>query len=235
MFRCTTAVLLLAMSALAHAGGPAKTPEQLIQELSAAAKEGDTVGFLSYLTANARGAVEESVASQSALRIAEESFQEALDERFGKGAPILTSPPMDLKSALSRIRSIELLSKKAGPLGTVYLRVETSLKAQNGKTVVREDTFVSGEEGGSWKLELNPGQSLNAKAVESAVVQSLAALRSGQFTDRRSALLGLSQARLLESGILTSGERMPLPQTSVPPPTGGKVISIPQAKVDSQP
>jgi len=224
-------LLLLVLASPAHASGPAQTPEQLIQQMDAAAKEGDANGFVSYLTTDAQKTVQESVASQASLRAAQESFQAALDERFGKGAPIVTSPPMDLKTAISRISSFELLDKKPGPAGTVYLRVQTSLKTPQGKTVVREDAFVAGREGGSWKLDLNPGPSLDAKAEVAAVNRTTAALRNGEFTDRSAALLGLGQARSQEGVGQRSAERgVALRQKSAPRPTTGTIVSLPQAK-----
>jgi len=225
------ALLLLALASPAHASGPVGTPEKLIRELSAAAREGDVNGFLSYLTADARKAVQESAASQASLRVAEESFQKALDERFGKGEPILTSPPMDLKTAISRVDGFELLGKKPGPAGTMYLRVRTSIKTQQGKTSVREDTFVAGQENGSWKLDLNPGQSLNAKAEIAAVNRTTAALRNGEFRDRSSAMSGLRQARsLAAAGQLSKEHEVAFRQKSAPPPPKGATVSVPPLK-----
>lgn len=229
--RCSTILLLLVLASPAHASGPAGTPEQLVQQMNAAAKAGDANGFLSYLTTDARKAVQDSVASQASLRVAQESFQKALDDRFGKGAPILTAPPMDLKTAISGISSFELLDKKPGPAGTVDLRVRTYLKTPQGKTVVREDTFAAGLENGSWKLDLNPGQSLDAKAELAAVNRTAAALGNGEFRDRNSALSGLSQARAQEAvGLRTDERGVAFRQTSAPRPTTGTIVPVPPLK-----
>jgi hypothetical protein len=131
-----------------------------------------------------------------ALRIAEESFQKAMEDKFGKGNEQVVTPLVDLKTALTRVTSINLVSKTARPLGIVQLHVSTTIQMPNGKTVVRQDTFTAGQEGGSWKLELNPAQSIDAKAQHGAVTRAMTALQSGQFKDRASALSGLNQARV---------------------------------------
>lgn len=194
--RIVSVLLSILPTSAAFAGPPATTPEQLIQEMSAAAKAGDTSGFLSYLTEAARNAVHESISSQVALRIAEESFQKAMEDKFGKGNEQVVTPLVDLKTALTRVTSINLVSKTARPLGIVQLHVSTTIQMPNGKTVVRQDTFTAGQEGGSWKLELNPAQSIDAKAQHGAVTRAMTALQGGQFKDRASALSGLSQARV---------------------------------------
>jgi hypothetical protein len=194
--RIVSLLLSILPASAAFAGPPATTPEQLIQEMSAAAKAGDTSGFLSYLTEAARNAVHESISSQVSLRIAEESFQKAMEDKFGKGNEQIVTPLVDLKTALMRVTSFSLVSKTVRPLGIVHLRVSTTVQTPDGKTVVRQDTFAAGQEGGSWKLELNPAQSIDAKAHHSAVTRAMTALQSGQFKDRASALSGLSQARV---------------------------------------
>jgi hypothetical protein len=226
-YRCLAVLFLSTVSAsLACAGAPATTPEQLIQEMSAAAKAGDTNGFLSYLTDAARNAVNVSIASQASLRAAEESFQKALEDKFGKGNESIVTPQVDLKTSLMRVKSFELVSKTAGPLGIVYLRVSTSIQMPDGKTVVRQDTFAAGQEGGSWKLELNPARSINASPQETAVTRSMTALQSGEFKDRAAALSGLSQARLEEMiNLRRAPGAVALPPTAAHP-TGP--ILIPQ-------
>jgi hypothetical protein len=225
--RCVAMVMLLVLVSPAYASGPAATPEQLIQFMSAAARQGDSDGFLSYLTTDARNAVQESAASQASLRAAEESFQKALDDRFGKGEPIPVSPPMDLKTAISRVDSFELLDKKPGPAGIVYLRVRTSLKTPQGATAFREDTFAAAQENGAWKLDLNPGKSLDAKAELAALNRTAEALQSGKFTDRHSALLELNQARSTALGAQRPERGIAARQKGTPPPATGAVVTIP--------
>ncbi len=218
-------LLLLVEASPASAGEPAATPAQLIQKMAAAAREKDADGFLSYLTTDSRNALQEWVATQASLQAAHDSFERALDERFGKGAPILIAPPMDLKTAISRVGSFELLEDKPGPFGTAYLRVRTSIETQS-RTDVRTDTFVAGQESGSWKLDLRTGPYLNAKAELRAVNSTIAALQNGKFVDRGAALLGLSQA--LSQVRQGSAERgVAFGQKSTPRPTTGTTVSVP--------
>lgn len=220
-------VLLLALMSPTYAGGPATTPEQLIQEMAAAARDRNADAFLSYLTTEAGRAVQESVASQASLRTAQESFQKALEDRFGKGEAITALPPMDLKTAISRVNLFELLDQRPGPAGTMYLHVRTSLKTPQGGTVVREDTFAAAQENGSWKLDLNPGKSLDANAELAAFNRTTAALKSGQFSDRQSALLGLNHERSMAAAAQRPERGIPARQTAAQQPTTGAVVTIP--------
>jgi hypothetical protein len=82
--RCALALLVLLSASFARAADSARTPEQLIEELSAAAKKGDADGFLADLTNDSQGRIAEALKSQASLRSAQEDFFHALDERFGK-------------------------------------------------------------------------------------------------------------------------------------------------------
>jgi hypothetical protein len=200
--------LILLLSAFhAHATPAARTPEALIEDLAAAAKQGDVSGFLSYLTADSRKAVDKSLESKASLQAAREALETALDKRFGKGEPVPTLPPKDFESVLRHISSFELLSRTAGQNGTMNLRVKTSLRIGELKSVVGEHTFVAREENGGWKLELNPDERINTTAEKIALNRVTAAVRNGQFRDRRSALLELNQIRLQESANPQIGER----------------------------
>ena len=190
-------ILLLACFVRAH--DSARAPERLIQELAAAAKSGDTDAFLSHLTAESRKAVDQSLETKAALRAARQEFGEALDARFGKGQPAPMSQPKDFESVLRRIRSFELVSKQSGPNGTVDLRVKTTLNIEGFKTRVSEHTFVAREEGGVWKLELNPNERIDITKEKTALNRVMADVRNGQFKDRESALLALNQVRHQES------------------------------------
>jgi len=192
-YTAATTMLLWMASSLAHAIAPAKTPDELIQNLLTAAQEGNTEDYLAGLTANSRKAVIDSFASEAVLREAQQSFQQALDERFGKGSKILEADPDNIKSAISRLTAAEILEKKAGPGGTMQLRVRASFKQSDGKTVTREDTLIALPEGGGWKLVLSfvPGAKLQL-ASKAALERITKQVKDGQFKDRTSAMVALA-------------------------------------------
>ncbi len=188
---------LLFLTSFATARESATTPEQLVHELAAAAKNGDTDAFLFHLTTESRKATEESLENQAALLRSRENLRQALTERFGEGRRKSTPPPVDFKSQLTRIDSFELLTTKQGPDGTLQLRVKTSLRIPAGqageKIATHEDTFVARKQEDAWKLELNPGPSRTVVAEKAALDRVAAAVRRGEFRDGRSALLELSR------------------------------------------
>jgi hypothetical protein len=192
-FTAMTTLLLWVASSLAHAMVPAKTPDELIRNLVAAAQQGNSNDFLAGLTANSRKAVIDSIANQAVLREAQHSFQQALEERLGKGGEVLDAAPDDLKSAVSRLAAAEILEKKPGPGGTVQLRVRASFKQPNGKTVTREDTLIARAEGGDWKLVLSfaPGAKLQSDS-KAALERITKQVEDGQFKDRTSAMVALA-------------------------------------------
>lgn len=176
----------------------ARTPEQLIQELAAAAKSGDTDAFLSHLTDESRRAVDEWLKNQLNLRQAQEDFLKALDERFPESRPKVIPPSRDLKHVLGRISSMELVSKKEGPGDTMELRVKTSSQIPGGRTICHEDTFLTRKENGGWKLKIDPGPLDRMLAKKAALERLTAAVRNQEFRDRRSALLELNRVQFLE-------------------------------------
>ena len=66
---------------------PARTPDELIKNLTLAANKGDADSFLSAMTDKSRKALEESFANRVALQEAQDHFQQTLNERFGKISP----------------------------------------------------------------------------------------------------------------------------------------------------
>lgn len=192
-FTAATTILLWVASSLAHAIAPAKTPDELIRNLATAAQQGNSDDFLAGLTASSRKAVIDSFANQAVLRDAQQSFQQALDERFGKGGKVLDAAPDDLKSAVSRLAAAEVLEKKPGPGGAVQLRVRASFKRPDGKTGTREDTLIALPEGGGWKLVLSfaPGAKLQSDS-KAALERVTKQVKDGQFKDRTSAMVALA-------------------------------------------
>ncbi len=177
----------------------ARSPEQLIQDLAAAAKSGDTDAFLSHLTDESRKAVDEWLKNQANLRQAQENLLKALDERFPESRAKVIPPTRDLKRVLGLISSLELVSKKEGPGGTMELRVKTSRQIPGGRTTCHEDTFLTSRENGDWKLKIDPGPVDRMLAEKAALERVTVAVRNQEFRDRRSALLELSRVRLLNA------------------------------------
>ncbi len=193
-WRPTTVIAWLLGATFVHAATPAKTPEDLIGSLIAAARQGATDDFLANLTARSRKAVSESFARQAAVEEAQEVFRQAMDERFGKGAKTLLSAPDDLKSAISRLAGAEILEKKPGPGGTMSVRVKSSLEDPAGKVWTREDTLhLQREDGGAWKLEVAFPQ--ERKPGSKAVLEEFTRrVKDGEFKDRTAAMVALSNA-----------------------------------------
>ncbi len=179
----------------------AATPEQLVANLIAAAQKGDVDGYLANLTADSRKALSESSANRDALRAAEENFRNALDQRFGASAEVITSPPEDMKAALGALAGAEVLGKTPSPGGAVQIRVKTSLRTADGRMVTREDTLAARREGGAWRLVLGlapDGQ--RAAAQLAAIKQVTEKVKSGEYKDRESAMIALSDAESAKGG-----------------------------------
>jgi len=185
--------LLLGVPTLAYAGTPAKTPEELIRNLITAAQQGNTDDFLAGLTMSSRKALEGAMARRAAVDAANQAFRQALDERFGKGAPVLSSPPEDLKSAISRLADAEVVEKKPAPAGGVHLRVKTSIKGAGGPAVTHEETLLARQEGGAWKLVVisPPEKQPGSRAILEDYTKKV---KAGEFKDRMAAMIALDNA-----------------------------------------
>lgn len=191
--------LLLGFNSCTHR---AKTPDELIKNLTSAANKGDADSFLSAMTDKSRKALEESFANRVALQEAQDHFQEALNERFGKISPAITVAPADFKSTLRRLKGMEILSRNPGRDGTMELRVKSTIETSEGRTVSQEDTLLAREEGGSWKLAgssfapdgPNPAIAERLRRQQGAFADLTKQVRDGRFKDRESALVALAQA-----------------------------------------
>jgi hypothetical protein len=147
VIRCAAVTAICLAAAVAQASAPAKTPEELIRNLVAAAQQGNSDEVMASLTSSSRKALSDAFAHESAMRAAQQTFQQALDEKFGKGGKLLISPSDDLKTSLSRLAGAEVLETKPGPGGSAHLRVRTSLKVSDGKSATREETVLVRKEG----------------------------------------------------------------------------------------
>jgi hypothetical protein len=187
-------------SILAAATPPARTPEQVLENLVQAAQKGDVEEVLSCMTADSRQAVTESFVRQAALRKAGESFRAALEARFGKGAEMLTAPPDDLATAVGRLAAAEIVAKTARPDGSVELQVKTSIR-QDGQMVTREERVHVVRERGSWKLSLGFAPDRNRAAQqETAAEQIRQRIQQGEYKDPLSAMVALDQAWAPQKG-----------------------------------
>jgi hypothetical protein len=189
-----TLVSIAPLSAAA-ATTEAKTPDQLVANLIAAAHSGDVDGYLSLLTAGAREAMTQSVANQASLERAHQAFMEALNSRFGEGATVLSDPPDDLKTALGRLLEAQVLSQKATEKGAIELRVKTTLKTPSGKTSEREQTLLARKEGATWKLALGfPPDAASANQEIAAAERITQEVRDGKYPDRQAAMIALANS-----------------------------------------
>ena len=193
------AVVLLA-NILAF-GWQAQTPEQLIQNLLEAARKGDVETFLTGLTAESRKAATDSFANEAALRQARDEFKKALDERFGAGATVIEDTPIDLKTAIARLASAEIVGRQSKPDGSVELKVRTSTRTDGGETVSREETQVVRREAGVWKLAVGfapPGTI--AAEWKAAFERITREVREGKYKDRIEAMVALDNSLTRREG-----------------------------------
>jgi len=235
--RALTVFVVLLFLSLVHSamGEPAASPEQLIQDLAASAKDQNADRFLSYLTTESRKAVEEWLDNQAKLRHAQEDFEKALDERFPEGRP-KAAAVRDFKLVLSLISSFEFVSKKEGPDGTMELRVKTSAQMPDGPTICHEDSFLARKENGGWKLKIDPGPSDRILALKAALERVTASVRNQEIHDRSAALSELARVQFQEAthkpevGGAFAATNLPpgglKPLASLPPSSSNTVLSV---------
>lgn len=186
---------LLFSPVLVFAGSEAKNADQLINKLLEAAQTGDVESFLSGLTMESRKRVVAAYAYQASIRKIQETFQDALNQRFGQGAEVLTSPADDLKVAIGHLASAEVISQTPRSDGCLALEVKTLLNMENGQTLSRPDTLLVCQEEGAWKLLLGfAGDGENARERKAAAERIIREVRDGKYHDRISAMLAMGNA-----------------------------------------
>ncbi len=191
----TFVLISLAPASATPPNSPAKTPEQLIGNLLAAAHSGDVDGFLALLTASSRDALTLSMVNQTSVRHAYETFLQALNSRFGEGTTIFSDQPEDLKTVLSGLLEAQVLSQKAGEHDDVELRVKTTIKTPSGQAAVREETLLAHPEAGGWKLAGGfPNGDALVAAELAAAERTTQEVRDGKYQDRQSAMIALANA-----------------------------------------
>src|SRR6516225_9536685 len=183
LYTCIWMLLILLSSRFVQAAEPGNTPEQLIRELSAAASRGDTNAFLAGLTGESRRSIDDWIRANQALKTDRDALREAMDQRFGPGRPIPTSPAPDFATALKKIHSLELIHASPQNPNTIMLSVKTTLDVTGAEITASETTFVAKQENGVWLLELTPGPPINVDAEHRAIVSVLEGVRRGDFHD----------------------------------------------------
>jgi hypothetical protein len=192
LYRFTAVTAICLASALAQSSAPAKTPEDLIRNLAVAAQQGNSEAVMASLTASSRKALSDSFAQQAGLQAAQQAFQKALDEKFGKGGELLAPPADDIKTAMSRLAGAEVLETKPASAGSVHIRIKASVKGSDGKAATREETLLARKEGGEWKLVIAfPPARVDSKAVFARLTK---AVSDGQFKERNAAMIALANA-----------------------------------------
>jgi hypothetical protein len=85
--------IVLIQGVLAGPAWPAETPEQLVASLAQAAHHRDAAGFIANMSRASKRALADTQEMQARLVQAERSYQDTLDQRFGKGHTFPPSPP----------------------------------------------------------------------------------------------------------------------------------------------
>jgi hypothetical protein len=173
---------------------PARTPEQLIANLVAAAQAGDGDAVLSNLTVESRRAVIASFVDRAALRAGLTQFRSALDQRFGAGGELLEPPPRDLAISIGRVAGAEILSESVVAEG-MELQVRTTLRAEDGSDRFREDSLLARQQSGGWRLALGLTTDGGVASAQAAAVERVTqAVRDGAYQDRTEAMVALADA-----------------------------------------
>lgn len=195
------AIAIFSISSFASAVEQAATPDQLLVHLMQSARAGDVQAFLAGMTDKSRQAIAETIAQRAAMEQAQHRFQQALDQQFGKGAPMLTMPPLDLKSEIARLAAVEVIDRKRRPDGAVELRVKTAVQTDTSALRQVQQTLVAVQEKGSWKLSLAyPTDAQMPAEREKAAERLIQEVRNGQYPDRFSAMLALTNAWANQGG-----------------------------------
>jgi hypothetical protein len=200
-----TAVMIAATAAQGFTAG---TPQQLVQALRETARKGDIEGFLSNLSDATQQALKDADAAKRRLSQAQNTFEHALDERFGQGPPSRVHGPPDaedgLKAVLARVVDLELLRAESKSPDEMQLQIKTSFKDFAGRVITEQDTFVAVKEGDEWKLVLTSLAEGARQIVEkrtAALDQVTEQVQAGAFKDRTSALTALFKLERGQPGV----------------------------------
>jgi hypothetical protein len=186
-------------SAAGEKGDPA--PEEVLKKVQAAAQSGDVDGFLANLAQEPRKTWLASAAAHDGLTQARKSFEEALDEKFGKDPDYQPWPVTDMKRDLARLRKLELLGQEAKGDGKIEIKVRTTYRGPEGADKAEDQTMALVKEGGTWKLvppRLDPervNRVLKTLAQRKAAAEEITRkVRDGTYKDRAEAQFALRRA-----------------------------------------
>jgi hypothetical protein len=189
----TTFAVLLFSVASGYAA-PAQTPEQLIENLVAAARQGDLAAYVSQLDARSRRAVSEAKEERTKLRLDFEKYQRALDEQFGGGGPTIGPVAQDgLKTGLGRLINAQIIGQN-GRKDVSEMRVRSTFRSDDGRPVSREDKLVAHRERDGWKLALDVPRSGRSAELHAAIEEVTRNIRAGEYRDRQTAMVALANA-----------------------------------------
>ena len=177
--------------AVAGAGGAGATVVACLERVRAQGKV-DELG--SCLTKGSRGDLERTLASRAALAKGQAEFQRALDERFGKGEPMLQAPEPDEESLLRDLGKIELTAERPLAGGRLELQTRRTFTGRDGKPTTADEKLVAVKEGGAFRLALGFVPASRHEATQNAQRRVVEEVVAGKYPDRFAAMLALSDA-----------------------------------------
>ncbi len=195
-------LIALILVAFADPAFAADTPRQLVEALAQAARNRDMADFVANMSGASQRALANAKAARARLVQAQQNFQDALDQQFGKGQFIPLPPPPGRATGLSRVVNIQLISVRPQTPTKVQLQLKTITRAGDG-VVAEENTLAAVRERGRWKLDL-AALSLSVarfRAQQASAYERITReIRDGALTDRISALIALAKAERSASG-----------------------------------
>jgi len=206
-----TALMAIGVSAAASSGAndgrvPAPTtPDALVKALMAA-KDNSNDGVVGLLTDESRSALM-AQPRPNALHDAEAAYEEALNQRFGAGAPMnpaiemWPSRPQDVRAALKAIQSLKIVGISRNKDGSAALRVKATTQSANGQTVEAEGSLAVQRQRGAWRIVLpDASDRQSVEARTGAMQQIVEKIRAGEYPSRQAAMIAMSNALAAERG-----------------------------------
>jgi hypothetical protein len=192
-------LLALILASQAAAQGGARTPEQLIAELLAAAKRNDADAVLSLIAPQARSALEASAPGRYSMFAIDRPFNQALDARFGRGQTMATvetiwpSRTSDLIAALSRIDALKVVAIGRQRNGLVPIEVGAAYRNAQGEAQATKGVLLAQRDRDGWKIALAGAADPDAATARREEEGMIAAeVERGAYKDRLSAMIALS-------------------------------------------
>lgn len=183
---------LVCLGSLTAGAQPAATPDELIANAIAAAREGSLDRFLECLEPGSRRGLLAAIEEGRALDQGMAAFEAALDRRFDGGGPLLEMSREEPVAALRRLAETEILETRTTPTG-VEIRVRIAAAGEDG-TAQREETLVAvrGERG--WGLVLGFSPLVGRDDRHRALAQVTEGVAAGAFASRLDAMIAADKA-----------------------------------------